>query len=89
MSKKIKEMEARKNDLRLQALAIISGAQTEGRFLSDEEDKKVKGFEEEMRKWDETIERMRTLEGDDEEEREHSPIPKPNPKERENEKKVC
>ncbi len=37
MSKKIKEMEARKNDLRLQALAIISGAQTEGRFLSDEE----------------------------------------------------
>lgn len=89
MSKKIKEMEARKNDLRLQALAIISGAQTEGRFLSDEEDKKVKGFEEEMRKWDETIERMRALEGDEEEERDHSPIPKPNPKGTENEKRFA
>lgn len=89
MSKKIKEMEARKNDLRLQALAIISGAQTEGRFLSDEEDKKVKGFEEEMRKWDETIERMRALEKDEEEERDHSPIPKPNPKGPENEKRFA
>ncbi len=89
MSKKIKEMEARKNDLRLQALAIISSAQTEGRFLSDEEDKKVKGFEEEMRKWDETIERMRALEGDEEEERDHSPIPKPNPKGPENEKRFA
>lgn len=88
MSKKIKEMEARKNDLRLQALTIISGAQTEGRFLSDEEDKKMKGFEEEMRKWDETIERMKALEGEgDEEERDHTPVPKPNPKGPENEKR--
>ncbi len=89
MSKKIKEMEARKNDLRLQALAIISGAQTEGRFLSDEEDKKVKGFEEEMRKWDETIGRMRALEGEEEEERDHTPVPKPNPKGPENEKRFA
>lgn len=73
-------METRKNDLRLQALSIINAAQTEGRFLSDEEDKKVKVFEEEMRKWDETIERMKTLSVDDEPERDNTSTPKPNPK---------
>ncbi|QGH20227.1 phage major capsid protein [Clostridium butyricum] len=66
MNKKIKEMLARKNDLRLKALAVIDQAQKEGRFLTDEEDKNVKQFEEEMRKWDETIKRAEAIGVDDE-----------------------
>lgn len=66
MSKKIKEMLARKNDLRLKALAIIDQVQKEGRFLTEEEDKNVKQLEEEMRKWDETIKRAEAIGVEDE-----------------------
>lgn len=59
-------MLARKNDLRLKALAVIDQVQKEGRFLTDEEDKKVKQFEEEMRKWGETIKRAEAIGVDDE-----------------------
>lgn len=85
MNKKIKEMEARKNDLRLQALAIINAAQSEDRFLSEEDDKRVKTFEEEMRKWNQIIERMKELDPD--EEGENTLIPKPDPHQSKDEKR--
>jgi HK97 family phage major capsid protein len=85
MNKKIKEMEARKNDLRLQALAIINAAQSEDRFLSEEDDKRVKAFEEDMRKWNQIIERMKELDPD--EEGENTLIPKPDPQQSKDEKR--
>jgi HK97 family phage major capsid protein len=78
---KIKEMEARKKDARLRALAILEKAQAEGRFLTEEEEKLVKQLEEEMKRWDDTIARTRALMEEEEqpEERDMEPA-RPNPK---------
>lgn len=78
---KIKEMEARKKDARLKALAILEKAQAEGRFLTEEEEKQVRQLEEEMKRWDDTIARTRALMEEEEqpEERDMEPA-KPNPR---------
>lgn len=78
---KIKEMEARKKDARLKALAILEKAQAEGRFLTEEEEKQVRQIEEEMKRWDDTIARTRALMEEEEqpEERDMEPA-KPNPR---------
>lgn len=78
---KIKEMEARKKDARLKALAILEKAQAEGRFLTEEEEKQVRQFEEEMKRWDDTIARTRALMEEEEqpEERDMEPA-RHNPK---------
>jgi len=77
---KIKEMEARKKDARMKALAILEKAQAEGRFLTEEEEKQVRQLEEEMKRWDDTIARTKALMGEEEqsEERDMEPA-KPNP----------
>lgn len=78
---KIKEMEARKKDARLKALAILEKAQAEGRFLTEEEEKQVRQLEEEMKRWDDTIARTKALMEEEEqpEERDMEPA-KPNPR---------
>jgi len=61
---KITEMEAKREEIRLKAVALIEKAQAEGRFLSEEEEKQLKTYEDELRKWDETINHARNLMGD-------------------------
>lgn len=62
---KIAEMEAKREELRLKAVALIEKAQAEGRFLSEDEEKQLKTYEDEMKKWDETINLARNLIGDE------------------------
>lgn len=58
---KIEKMKAKREDLRLQAVGILSRAEAEDRFLTDDESAAVKRFEEEIAKWDESITRAKTV----------------------------
>jgi HK97 family phage major capsid protein len=58
---KIEKMRAKREDLRLQAVGVISRAEAEDRFLTEEENEAVKKFEEEIARWDESIDRAKTV----------------------------
>lgn len=59
--KKLLEMKAKRENLRLQAVAILSKAEKEDRFLSDEENKEIKRMESEIASWDESIKRAESI----------------------------
>ena len=59
--KKILEMKAKREDARLKAMAVLNKAEAEDRFLSEDEQKDIDKFEEEIRAWDESIGRAEKL----------------------------
>lgn len=59
--KKILEMKAKREDARLKAMAVLNNAEAEDRFLSEEEQKDIDKYEEEIRAWDESIGRAEKL----------------------------
>ena len=59
--KKILEMKAKREDARLKAMAVLNKAEAEGRFLSEDEQKDIDKYEEEIRAWDESIGRAEKL----------------------------
>lgn len=59
--KKILEMKAKREDARLKAMAVLNKAEAEDRFLSEEEQKDIDKYEEEIRSWDESIGRAEKL----------------------------
>lgn len=59
--KKILEMKAKREDARLKAMAVLNKAEAEDRFLSEEEQKDIDKYEEEIRAWDESIGRAENL----------------------------
>ncbi len=59
--KKLLEMKAKRENLRLQAVAILTKAEKEDRFLSDEENKEIKRMESEIASWDESIKRAESI----------------------------
>jgi len=59
--KKIMEMEAKREDARLKAMAVLQKAEEESRFLSDEEKTAVDKYENEIRSWDESISRSKKM----------------------------
>lgn len=59
--KKILEMKAKREDARLKAMAVLNKAEAEDRFLSEEEQKDIDKYEEEIRAWDESINRAEKL----------------------------
>lgn len=61
VEKKLLEMRAKRENLRLQAISILNKAEKEDRFLSDEENKEVKRMEEEIAKWDDSIKRAESI----------------------------
>lgn len=81
--KKILEMKAKREDARLKAMAVLTKSETEGRFLSEDEQKEIDKLESEIRSWDESIiraEKMLTFEPQEiaenrDEEPEVKPIP--------------
>ena len=59
--KKILEMKAKREDARLKAMAVLNKAEAEDRFLSEDEQKDIDKYEEEIRAWDESIGRAEKL----------------------------
>ena len=59
--KKILEMKAKREDARLKAMAVLNKAESEDRFLSEDEQKDIDKYEEEIRAWDESIGRAEKL----------------------------
>lgn len=59
--KKILEMKVKREDARLKAMAVLNKAEAEDRFLSEEEQKDIDKYEEEIRAWDESIGRAEKL----------------------------
>ena len=59
--KKVMEMEAKREDCRLKAMAILQKAEDESRFLSDSEKQDVDKLEGEIRNWDESITRSKKM----------------------------
>lgn len=59
--KKILEMKAKREDARLKAMAVLNKAEAEDRFLSEEEQKDIDKYEEEIRARDESIGRAEKL----------------------------
>lgn len=59
--KKILEMKAKREDARLKAMAVLNKAEAEDRFLSEDEQKDIDKYEEEIRAWDESICRAEKL----------------------------
>ena len=59
--KKILEMKAKREDARLKAMAVLNKAEAEDLFLSEEEQKDIDKYEEEIRAWDESIGRAEKL----------------------------
>lgn len=78
--KKILEMKAKREDARLKAMAVLNKAEAEDRFLSDDEQKEIDGFESEIRSWDESINRAEKMLAIEPEDRNaERPEVKPNP----------
>ena len=50
--KKILEMKAKREDARLKAMAVLNKAEAEDRFLSEDEQKDIDKYEEEIRAWE-------------------------------------
>lgn len=66
--KKVLEMKAKREDARLKAMAVLNKAEAEDRFLTEDEQKEIDGYESEIRSWDESIsraERMLAIEPED------------------------
>lgn len=85
--KKILEMKAKREDSRLKAMAVLNKAEEEDRFLSDEEQKEIDKYEDEIRSWDESIHRAEKLMAIEPEDRGvEKPEVKPSP-EKSNEKR--
>lgn len=85
--KKILEMKAKREDSRLKAMAVLNKAEAEDRFLSDEEQKEIDKYEDEIRSWDESIHRAEKLMAIEPEDRgAENPEVKPSP-EKSNEKR--
>lgn len=59
--KKILEMKAKREDARLKAMAVLNKAEAEDRFLSEDEQKDIDKYEEEIRAWDASIGRAEKL----------------------------
>ncbi len=59
--KKLLEMKAKREDARLKAMAVLNKAEGEERFLNDQEQKEIDGFEGEIRNWDESIKRAEKM----------------------------
>ena len=59
--KKIMEMEAKREDARLKALAILQKVEDESRFLSEEERGQIDKLETDIRNWDESISRSKKM----------------------------
>lgn len=59
--KKTLEMKAKREDARLKAMAVLNKAEAEDRFLSEDEQKDIDKYEEEIRAWDESIGRAEKL----------------------------
>lgn len=59
--KKILEMKAKREDARLKAMSVLNKAEAEDRFLSEDEQKDIDKYEEEIRAWDESIGRAEKL----------------------------
>ncbi|MDE6604792.1 MAG: phage major capsid protein [Clostridia bacterium] len=59
--KKILEMKAKREDARLKAMAVLTKAESEDRFLTDDEQKEIDKYETEIRSWDESISRAERL----------------------------
>ena len=59
--KNVLEMKAKREDARLKAMAVLSQAEAEDRFLTEEEQKEIDKYESEIRAWDESIGRAEKL----------------------------
>ena len=59
--KKIMEMEAKREDARLKAMALLSKAEEENRFMTEEEKIEEEKLETEIRNYDDEIKRAKTL----------------------------
>ena len=59
--KKVLEMKAKREDARLKAMAVLNKAEAEDRFLTDDEQKEIDGYESEIRSWDESISRAEKM----------------------------
>ena len=59
--KKVLEMKAKREDARLKAMAVLNKAEAEDRFLTEDEQKEIDGYESEIRSWDESISRAEKL----------------------------
>jgi HK97 family phage major capsid protein len=88
---KIEKMRAKREDLRLQAVGVITRAEAEERVLTDDERAKVTQFESDIAKWDASIEAARGVlaiakqraeetDGDNADDEPAPEIPKPTPK---------
>lgn len=78
---KVLEMKAKREDARLKAMAVLNKAEAEDRFLTEDEQKEIDGYEAEIRSWDESIlraERVLAIEPEDRSAGE-KPEVKPNP----------
>ena len=47
--KKVLEMKAKREDARLKAMAVLNKAEAEDRFLTEDEQKEIDGYESEIR----------------------------------------
>lgn len=59
--KKVLEMKAKREDARLKAMAVLNKAENEDRYLSEDEQKEIDGYEKDIRSWDESISRAERL----------------------------
>lgn len=59
--KKVLEMKAKREDARLKAMAVLNKAEAEARFLTEDEQKEIDGYESEIRSWDESITRAERM----------------------------
>lgn len=59
--KKVLEMKAKREDARLKAMAVLNKAEAEDRFLTEDEQKEIDGYESEIRSWDESISRAEKM----------------------------
>ena len=75
--KKLLEMKAKREDSRLKALALITKAEQEERYLTDEESNQFEKYDEEIRNWDNNIEKaekIMSLEKNDKEDRDNEQV---------------
>ncbi len=59
--KKVLEMKAKREDARLKAMAVLNKAEAEDRFLTEDEQKEIDGYETEIRSWDASISRAEKM----------------------------
>jgi len=86
--KKVLEMKAKREDARLKAMAVLNKAEAEDRFLTEDEQKEIDGYESEIRSWDESITRAEKMLAIDPEDRSaEKPEVKPTPNKEEEEKR--